>query len=183
MTRGGAPRKRGRPPGVPSLTPAMADDIVTYVRGGASLAAAARMLGLLPRTVQDWAARGEGRSTGSATPKLRDFAKRIRKAQGEALGSAQVRVHELQPATWLRLEAAASSSEPSEAGEPPSPENLQELARRVRDLLLVIDPTEVVPRCTNPKCRCVYHRQRTDEEAAALKAVAATWDDSRKEQR
>jgi hypothetical protein len=153
------------------------------MRGGASLAAAARMVGLVPRTLQDLVARGEGRSTGSATPKLRAFAKRIRKAQGEALGSAQVRVHERQPATWLRLDAAASSSEPSDEGEPPSPDELQELARRVRDLLLVIDPTEVVPPCTNPKCRCVYHRERTDEEAAALKAMADARDEKGKEQR
>ena len=114
------------------------------------------------RTLQEWISRGEGRSQKPATPKLKAFAKDVRKAQAEARASAEVRVHERQPATWLRTEAAASEGSVEDSvDEAPNPERIRALARRVRDALLHTDPSEVVPACPNPRCRCMFHRERT----------------------
>ncbi len=167
-------RGRGRPSGSVSLTGEKADQIVLLVRGGASLRSAAQIAGVPLRTLHEWLARGEGRSGKPATPKLRAFARRIRKAQAEARASAEVRVHEDHPATWLRNEAAnAGDPEDAPGSEAPSPERILELARRLRDVLLYTDPSEVVPRCPNPRCRCMYHRERTPEELDATRAMAS----------
>jgi hypothetical protein len=124
--------------------------------------------------LQEWVSRGEGRSQKSATPKLKAFAKEVRKAQAEARASAEVRVHERQPATWLRREAADPGESVDAADdEAPNPERIRDLARRVRDSLLLADAYEVVPVCPNSRCRCVFHRERTHEEQDAVKAMAS----------
>jgi hypothetical protein len=124
--------------------------------------------------LQEWIARGEGRSQKSATPKLRAFAKDVRRAQAEARASAEVRVHERQPATWLRTEAASVDEATDTSGdEAPSLERIRDLARRLRDVLLYTDVSEVVPPCPNPRCRCIFHRERTPEELAAARAIAS----------
>jgi hypothetical protein len=180
MTRIGDPashqatRKRGRPRGSVSLTAEKANEVVILLRGGASLRSAAETAEIPLRTLQGWLARGEGRSSESATPKLRAFAKEVRKAQAEARASAEVRVHQNQPATWLRNEAAnAGGPEDASGAEAPSPERIKDLARRLRDVLLLIDASEVVPRCPNVRCRCIFHRERTPEELAATLATAS----------
>ena len=157
-----------------SLRAEKADEIILLLRGGASLRSAAQISGIPLRTLQEWISRGEGRSQKHATPKLKTFAKDVRKAQAEARASAEVRVHERQPATWLRTEAAdpGGSADASE-DEAPSPEAIRELARRVRDALLVTDASEVVPACSNPRCRCVFHRERTPEEQEAVRTMAS----------
>ncbi len=155
-----------------SLTAEKANEIVVLVRGGASLRSAAQISGVPLRTLQEWIARGEGRSKKPATAKLKAFAREVGRAQAEARASAEVRVHERQPATWLRREAAdlEGSVEDSEE-DSPSPERIRELAHRVRDALLKTDASEVVPACPNPRCRCVYHRERTPEEQDAVRAI------------
>ncbi len=169
-----SPGKRGRPPGSVSLQAEKANEIILLLRGGASLRSAAQISGIPLRTLREWIARGEGRSRKAATPKLKAFARNVRKAQAEARASAEVRVHERQPATWLRTEAAdpEGSVEDSE-DDSPNPERIRELARRVRDALLQTDPSEVVPACPNRRCRCVFHRERTAEEQDAVKAMAS----------
>ena len=166
-----APRKRGRPPGSVSLTAEKANEIILLLRGGASLRSAAQHSGIPLRTLQDWIARGEGKS---ATPKLKAFTKDVRKAQAEARASAEVRVHEHQPATWLRIEAAAlDGSEDAAEDDVPNPERIRELASRVRDALLLADASEVVPACPNRRCGCVFHRERTPEEQDGVRAMAS----------
>ncbi len=167
-----SPRRRGRPPGSVSLTAEQANEIVLLARGGASLRSAAQISGIGLRTLQEWLARGEGRSNKPATAKLKAFARELGRAQAEARASAEVRVHERQPATWLRSEAADSDGSVEDSEEDsPNPERIRELARRVRDALLTTDASEVVPACPNPRCRCVYHRERTVEEQDALRAI------------
>lgn len=169
-----APRKRGRPPGSVSLTAEKANEIILLLRGGASLRSAAQISRIPLRTVQDWIARGEGRSQRSATPKLKALAKDVRRAQAEARASAEVRVHERQPATWLRTEAAAlDGSEDAVEDDVPNPERIRELASRVRDALLQADASEVVPACPNRRCGCVFHRERTPEEQDAVRAMVS----------
>ena len=168
-------RKRGRPVGSVSLTPEKAKLIITLARGGASQATAAHAAGVPLRTLREWLARGEGRSAKPATRKLRDFAREVRKAQAEAKASAEVRVHQRQPATWLRTDAArAGEDDASERADEdgPTPERIQALARKVRNGMLYVDPTETVPPCPNPRCRCVFHRERTAEELEATRAMA-----------
>jgi hypothetical protein len=168
-----APR-RGRPRGSVSLADEKEDEVILLLRGGASLRSAAETAEIPIRTLQGWLARGEGRSAESATPKLRAFAKNVRKAQAEARASAEVRVHQNQPATWLRTEAG-NASEPEDASgtHTPSPERIKDLARRLRDVLLLVDASEVVPPCPNARCRCIFHRERTPEELAATRATAS----------
>ena len=168
------PRRRGRPPGSDTLTAEKASAIILLLRGGAWLREAAERAGIPLRTLQGWLARGEGRSSQSATRKLRAFAKDVRKAQAEARASAEVRVHQKQPATWLRIEAGNSGEVvDASADEAPSPERIQDLARKLRDVLVYTDPSELVPPCPNSRCRCIFHRERTLEELALTRALAS----------
>jgi hypothetical protein len=161
-----------------SLRAEKASEIILLLQGGASLRSAAQISGIPLRTLQEWISRGEGRSQKPATPKLKAFARDVRRAQAEARASAEVRVHERQPATWLRTEAAdpGSVDAPDDA---PRPERIRELARRVRDALLLADASEVVPACPNPRCRCVFHRERTLEEQDVVRAMASKRDGQR----
>jgi len=157
-----------------SLRAEKASEIILLLQGGASLRSAAQISGIPLRTLQEWIARGEGRSRKPATPKLKAFAKGVRKAQAEARASAEVRVHERQPATWLRTEAAdPGGSVDAPEDDAPNPERIRELARRVRDALLLADASEVVPACPNARCRCVFHRERTLQEQEAVRAMAS----------
>src|SRR5689334_5328771 len=94
-------RGPGRPKGSVGLTVEIQEQVVTLLRGGASLPAAAAAAGVPVRTMQGWYARGSGRSKESSTPKLRRFAKAVDQARAEAQVSAEVRVHKTQPARWL----------------------------------------------------------------------------------
>lgn len=157
-----------------SLRAEKANEIILLLQGGASLRSAAQISGIPLRTLQEWIARGEGRSQKTATPKLKAFARDVRKAQAEARASAEVRVHERQPAAWLRREAAdPGGSEDPPDDDVPNPERIRELARRVRDALLLTDASEVVPACPNARCRCLFHRERTPEEQEAVRAMAS----------
>ena len=177
MATNTSPGKPGRPPGSISLTAEKEDSFITLVRGGASLRSAAEVAGIPYRTLLDWLARAEGRSAKRSTPRLRALAKRVRKAEAEATGSAEVRLHEGQPGAWLRTRAA-NTTEPDHLAEAvtPDPEQIHQLARRLRDVLLLSDPSEIVPPCSNPRCRCVFHRARTSEELDALAAMRAKRD-------
>src|SRR6266542_1845648 len=102
-------RRRGRPPGSPSLTKQVEDTIVALLRSGTTLAAAAYAANVSPRTVRDWLMRGEDRHpTRKSTPKLRRFAKRVRQAMGEARSLAENRLYEQDPKAWLSRTARST---------------------------------------------------------------------------
>lgn len=99
-------KRRGRPPGSVSLTPEIERTIVTFVRAGGFLYAAAQAAGISPRTLADWLDRGSGRSgSRPTTPKLRSFAKQVLQAQAEARIGAEARVYRDSPAQWLKYAA------------------------------------------------------------------------------
>lgn len=105
--------RRGRPPGSVSLTEEMARRIVDYIRAGAFAEAAARAAGVPDRTFRDWMARGEGTHPNrSATPKLRSFVKKVRRAQAEARVAAEVRVYREHPRYWLSRAARSTREAP-----------------------------------------------------------------------
>jgi transposase-like protein len=113
----GQPR-RGRPPGSVSLTDEIQRMIVTFTRAGAFPSSAAEGSGISRSTFFEWMARGEGRHpTRQGTPKLRLFAREVRRAQAEARAVAEARVCREDPFHWLRYAArtqgeAAGWSEP-----------------------------------------------------------------------
>jgi hypothetical protein len=142
------------------------------LRGGASLASAAEAAGLPASTLRDWVRRGAGKSNTPPTPKLRKFAKEVGRVKAEAVVSAQVRMHKDQPGSWLRTGIAALENATEDQGEgEPDLERIRELSKKLRDHTLRHDPLEVVPRCPNSRCRCMFHRERTPEELAALRAL------------
>jgi hypothetical protein len=126
--------------------------------------------------MQGWVARGSGRAKESATPKLRRFAKAVDQARAEARVSAEVRLHKSQPARWLNAGIAAADADGEDDAFSADPAQIRELARQVRDALLYIDPTEVVPPCPNRRCRCVFHTERTPEEMASIQDLIAKGD-------
>jgi transposase-like protein len=113
----GQPR-RGRPPGSISLTDEIQRMIVTFTRAGAFASSAAEASGVSRSTYFEWMARGEGRHpTRRGTPKLRRFAREVRRAQAEARAVVEARVFREDPFHWLRYAArtegeAAGWSEP-----------------------------------------------------------------------
>jgi len=100
--RGGSSKRPGRPPGSVSLTPEIHRTIVNLIQTGTFAHVAAQVAGIAPRTFDDWMARGEGRHPSrSPTPKLRAFAKDVRRAQAVARAVAEGRVFKERPQHWL----------------------------------------------------------------------------------
>ena len=158
------PRKRrGRPVGSVSLTPEKADAMVEFVRGGATYSEAAALVGYTPRTVLEWIARGLGNSSRSSTPKLAEFARRMEQAKAEARVTAKVDLKGKSPGAWIRL---ADEEEAEQVPTAVGPEELLELFLQLFPHL-VEDPSFVVPRCSNRRCRCELHRPRAIKEEAS----------------
>lgn len=86
--------------------------MVSYITSGATLAAAALAAGISARTLRGWLARGEGRDASRpSTPKLRRFAKGVRKAQGEVRVVAENRMFTENPKHWLSRLAPGSADD------------------------------------------------------------------------
>ena len=168
-------RKPGRPRGSVSLTADGESQILALVRGGASLPSAAQTTGIPIRTLQGWIARGSGRSKEPSTPKLRRFAREVERAMAEAKVSAEVRLHKDQPGRWLQNEIGGRGRDTDDGAdeEVPDPERIRDLAKTLRDTLLYLDPTELVPVCPNGRCRCMFHRARTDDELTMTRELAS----------
>jgi hypothetical protein len=64
------------------VDPAKLDRIVELVRGGATLVAAARAVRLKPKTVQGWVEKGSDDEVPCPDDAVREFAVRVREAQG-----------------------------------------------------------------------------------------------------
>jgi hypothetical protein len=87
----------------PSLTPKVRRALVSAVKLGCTLTAAADAAGLAGDTVLEWIQRGEGRHpTRPSTPELARFAREIRQAQGAAQVTLVRRIHEAakKPKEW-----------------------------------------------------------------------------------
>lgn len=169
-------RGPGRPKGSVGLTAEIQEQVLTLLRGGASLPGAAATVGVPVRTMQGWVARGSGRAKESSTPKLRRFAKAVEQARAEARVSAEVRLHKSQPARWLHAGIASEDPGAEDDDLSTDPARVRELAKQVRDALLYIDPNELVPPCPNRRCRCVFHTERTPEEMASIQELIAKGD-------
>jgi DNA-binding CsgD family transcriptional regulator len=109
---GPSPRRRGRPPGTPSLTKEVEDIVVTCVAGGASLAAAAQAAGISARTLRDYLARGRDQhASRPSSPKLRRFARRVEKVRGETRVVAENRMFSENPKHWLMRQFAETADD------------------------------------------------------------------------
>jgi hypothetical protein len=176
-------RRRGRPIGSVSLTRAREDDLLGLIRSGIFDHVAAESVGISARTLRGWVARGEGRSSRAATPKLRAFARKYRQAKAEARALGEARVYKEDIKWWLTHAAPSRDGLPGWTampegsggeGDVPSPEELKDLITGVRNDQLYTDPDVVVPQCLNRRCRCSFHRPRTPEELERLRRIAAT---------
>jgi hypothetical protein len=143
---------------------------------------AADVAGISPRTLREWVARGEGRSSRATTPKLRAFAQKYRQAKAEARALAEARIYQDDTKWWLTHAAPSRDGLPGWTAPPedsggegdvPSPEELKDLITGVRNDQLYSDPDAVVPQCLNRRCRCSFHRRRTPEELERLRGIAA----------
>ena len=168
--RGPNERPRGRPKGSVSLTPKKRELILACLRAGALLSEAADVAQISPRTLREWIARGEGRSSRPQTPKLKGFAAEARQAMAEPRVAAAAHAHKQSPTWWLTHAARSSPdregwTEPAKGGftdqvaEMSEAEIADELAHLL-ELRLSSDPGAVVPRCSRPRCGCEWHRRR-----------------------
>lgn len=174
-------KRRGRPAGSVSLTRSREDTILGLIRKGVFDHVAAGVVGVSARTLREWVARGESRSSRPATAKLRAFAQKYRQAKAEARAIAEAKVYEGDIKWWLAHAAPSRDGllgwtampEGSGAEDVPAPEELRDLITGVRNDQLYSDPTAVVPECLNRRCRCSFHRPRTPEELERLQRIAA----------
>ena len=173
-------RPRGRPVGSPSLTKEREDTILRLIRRGTFDATAAGVAGISERTLREWVARGEGRSTRAKTPKLEAFARKYRTAKAEARAIAEVKAFQEHILQWLKYAAASTTESQGWSALPegfvgdgtvPMPEQLAELITGIRNDLLYSDRDTVVPPCANRRCRCAFHHPRTATEQATLRAL------------
>lgn len=169
------PRRRGRPVGSVTLTPDIQATIVTYVRAGAFDSAAAEAAGIPERTFRDWMARGESRSDRASTPKLRAFARAVRRAKAEARAAAEVRVYRERPTYWLPRAARTTReregwTDPAK-GQAAEAESTHTALARLTDEELgealgrvlrvgLQSGNLIIPRCPHPRCRCPWHKPR-----------------------
>jgi len=162
-------RKRGRPPGSVGLTPDRRATILALIRSGTPPEDAAGAAGVPARTFREWRARGAGRSKRPATPELKSFERDVKQAFAEANASAKARVHQRNPEKWLDRNGWRETN-----GDAPVPtsEEIKTLAVALIAEALYLDPTVTLPRCPSPRCRCRWHRERTDEELQETKAMA-----------
>jgi len=173
-------RPRGRPVGSPSLTREREDTILRLIRRGTFDATAAGVAGISERTLREWVARGEGRSSRPKTAKLEAFARRYRTAKAEARAIAEVKAFEDHILQWLKYAAASTTESAGWSALPqgfigdsaaPMPEQLAELITGIRNDLLYSDRETVVPPCANRRCRCTFHHPRTVVEQASLREL------------
>jgi len=86
-----------------SLTNEIAETIIGFVGAGSFGYVAAEAAGISARTFREWMARGEGtHPPRPCTPKLRKFAKNVRKAEAEDRVGAEARLHQDHPDKWLK---------------------------------------------------------------------------------
>jgi hypothetical protein len=174
-------RRRGRPVGSVSLTREREDRLLGFIRKGIFDHVAADYVDISERTLREWVARGEGRSSRPATPKLRDFARKYRQAKAEVRAVAEARIYQQDLKYWLSHAAPSRPGLPgwtkmpegSDEGDGPSPEELKDLITGVRNDLLYTNPNALVPECLNRRCRCSFHRPRTPQELERLRGIAA----------
>ncbi len=148
--------RRGRPPGSVSLTKETADTIVVYVGAGAALSAAAEAAGISERTLYDWLARGEGRHPSrKATPKLKRFARDVRRANARARVVAETEVFRTDPKWWL---TRRDRFEPGRSGwgdplrDPTQPPVSDEQMKDAKERLLAkLEETAERARATDPE--------------------------------
>ena len=158
-------RRRGRPPGSVSLTSETEQTIITFTRAGAFASAAAEAAGVSVRTFHEWMARGEDRHPSRpSTPKLRAFAKAVRRAHAEARVAAEINVYNQRPAHWLTY---AARTKPDRDGWTKPPEGAEEedapKARTLEDMMAELDKEDQRDaRCSDSACPCSLHNRGPD---------------------
>ena len=156
-------------PRLPTLLPRASSTtqqtIATYIRAGAFPSIAAEAAGISVRTFHEWMARGEDRHPSRAsTPKLRAFAKAVRRAHAEARVAAEIRVYNQRPAHWLTY---AARTKPDRDGWTKPPEGAEEedapKARTLEDMMAELDKEEQRDAgCADSECRCSLHSRGPD---------------------
>ena len=156
--------------------PEVANTIFAYIRAGAYDYIAAEAAGISARTLREWVARGEARSSRPGSDSYSRFAAGYRLAKAEARATAEMKVFEEHPAYWLAHTARSAPERPGWSGaDAPAHQGIltsaqAEEARRLASvfagLALCRNSRLLVPRCSNRRCRCMWHRERTASELA-----------------
>lgn len=139
QAQGSTPKRRGRPPGSPSLTEEKQSTIIGLLRKGVLPSVAARVAGVSPRVLEEWIARGQARHpTRPPTTKLRRFAKEVTMARGLARLEAETSVFRKKPKVWLRY-AARSTAEDEGWTAPPQKGHSGAAQQHVSEMILALD--------------------------------------------
>lgn len=134
--------------------------MIQLVRVGASYGDAAKAVSYTERVVKEWLARGLGLSQKPSTPRLREFAMRMEQARAEAVVTAKVDLKGKSPKAWIDLNERDDKEEAIPAA---SPEEIIELVVMLLPHLFE-DPTFVILKCPNRRCRCAWHRNREEKQ-------------------
>ncbi len=161
---------RGRPTGAVSLTPRISQTILSAIRLGASDFVAAGVAGVSDRTLRGWLEKGKTQK-GVLVAFRRDY----EMAVAEAEMSALARLKKENPLAWHELvqeqgEAAGARTHRLSSAEI--------IVNAVRDEFSRLHATRrtLAARCPNPACKCMWHRERTEEELTrTLARRASRW--------
>ena len=145
---------------------------MSYIEAGAWDYIAAEAAGVPDRTFRDWIARGEGRHTSrSPTPALTSFARAVREARARARAAREIEVADNEPKFWLTHLARSKpgregwtepvddpdDSAPQVTPYEPTPAEAAETIRMLVDAGVI-----ELPRCEDPDCGCLLHRETGD---------------------
>jgi len=160
------------------LTEEVWDTITAYLRAGGSVEGAVKSAGVPRRTFYEWMERGEGvHPTRRPTRRLREFARDVWMAQGQAQLSVETRLHRDHPAQWLTMvhrwrpdgggRTARPKGQAVREEEPASrPVTLEERLRqihRLREEDARKAALAAVAECTDLNCTCPFHERRQQD--------------------
>ena len=168
----GNKRPPGRPKGSGSFPAEKAEMVIGLIRSGSTRLRDACSSADLPySTVCGWITRAG--ADPDCPKKIRGFVRRLEQASSDSNIIVDRSLFQSGSAAWKKIKEAESLLGRDDDREPPAdPEEVMRLFEELVWRRVYLDPSFVIPRCANARCRCMFHRERTDEELEATRELA-----------
>ena len=165
-------RKPGRPKGSISFPAEKAEMVIGLIRSGSTrLRDACSSADLAYSTVRGWIKRS--REDPACPKKIRDFVRRLEQASSDSNIIVDRSLFQSGSPAWKKIKEAESLLGGDEDPEPAAdPDEAMRLFDEVLWRRAYLDPSFLIPRCANPRCRCMWHHERTEEQLEATRELA-----------
>jgi hypothetical protein len=171
-SKAGGKRRPGRPKGSGSFPAEKAEMVIGLIRSGSTrLRDACSSADLAYSTVRGWIKRA--REDPACPRKVREFVRRLEQASSDSNIIVDRSLFQSGSAAWKKIKEAESLLSRDDDREPPAdPDEAMRLFDEIVWRRAYLDPSFVIPRCPNARCRCMWHHGRTEEELEATRELA-----------